>query len=220
MEIFRTFKDRPAAEDLASWLNQQGVEATVSETRDFDPSFAHSLLTREWSVRIALADFSRATEALQHFYEQRLDLVPPDYYLFGFTDAELEDIIRKPDEWGDLDYALARELLLRRGTGPDDEQIRLLRSKRYETLSKPENEESGSYLAWGYGLSIVGGFLGSLIGWHLMNSHKILPDGKKLPRYSESSRAHGKRIFWLGIVVTIGYSFFKMYSLILSAVGL
>ena len=201
-----------AAEDLAAWLCRRGINAEVSDTSAyFDPSFAHSVLSREWSVRIAPTDFTKASDELHHFYEQRLNLVPDDYYLFSFTDEELEEILRKPDEWGDLDYALANHMLHRRGKGLSDEQIHMLRAKRYESLSKPEVEEAGEFLTWGYVLSILGGFLGSLIGWHLMNSQKTLPDGKRLPRYPEAARAHGRRIFWLGIIVTITYALIRMY---------
>jgi hypothetical protein len=218
MEIFRTFKDAPAAEDLASWLCRRGINAVVSDTSAyFDPSFAHSVLSREWSVRIPSADFTKASDELHHFYEQRLELVPVDYYLFSFTDAELEEILRKPDEWGDLDYALANNMLHRRGKGLSDEQIGMLRTKRYESLSKPEAEEAGKYLTWGYVLAVLGGFLGSLIGWHLINSCKTLPDGKKLPRYPDAARAHGRRIFWVGIVVTVSYAFLRMYFSIRAA---
>ena len=200
MKSFRTFKDAPAAKDLADWLCVRGIPAEVTDTSAFfDPSFAHSILSTEWTVRIASADFTRATEALQHFYEQRLDRVPEDYYLFAFTDQELEEILMKPDEWGDLDYALAHHMLRARGKGITSEELHALRNKRYQALSMPETEETGNFVSWRYGLSILGGFIGSMIGWHLMNSHKILPDGKKVPRYPEAARAQGKRIFWLGI---------------------
>jgi len=212
MELFRRFKDAPAAHDLADWLRLRGIQASVSDNSGyFDPSFAHSILSREWSVHIAAGDFTRATEELRHFYEQRLERVPADYYLFAFNDNELEDILIKPDEWGDLDYALARHILADRGKSWSDAELSDFRDRRYQSLSMPETEETGSYLAWGFTLSVVGGLIGSMIGWHLMNSHKILPDGKKVHRFTTATRAKGRYIFWLGIAVTIIFALLRMY---------
>jgi hypothetical protein len=50
-----------------------------------------------------------------------------------------------------------------------------------------------------------------MIGWHLMNSQKILPDGKKVARYPDAARMQGRRTFWLGIVVTIVFALLRMY---------
>ncbi len=49
--------------------------------------------------------FTRAHAVLEAFYEKQLQEVDPDYYLFAFTDAELLDILSKPDEWGHFDYS-------------------------------------------------------------------------------------------------------------------
>ena len=174
METFRTFKDAPAAEDLAQWLTDRGIKAVVVDTSvHFDPSFAYSILSKEWAVRIAAGDFTRAGEMLHHFYEQRLDGIPRDYYLFSFTDQELEEILRKPDEWGDLDYALAQHILQQRGRYVTDQELRELRDKRYETLSKPEEDSAGAFIGWGYGLSIAGGFIGSTLAETLVRADSL-----------------------------------------------
>ena len=209
---FRTFKDAPAAEDLAEWLRLQGIAAEVSDTSGyFDPSFAHSILSREWTVRIGAEDFTKAGAELRHFYDQRLSSVPDDYYLFAFSDAELEEILEKPDEWGDLDYALARHILQTRGRQLPDEALQALRLARYEALSRPEADPSGGMVTWGYVLAVFAGFIGSLIGWHLMNGRKILPDGKSVPRYTAAAAVQGRRIFRLGIAVTLLYVLIRMY---------
>jgi len=220
MVPFRTFKDAPAAADLAEWLILQGIHSEVTDTSAyFDPSFAHSILTREWTVRIRSEDFTRAAEVLHHFYDQRLGSVPEDYYLFRFTDAELEDILSKPDEWGDLDYALARQILQTRGRSLPEEALQLLRKKRYEQLSSPERQAAGNIIAWGYVLAIGAGFIGSLIGWHLMNSRKILPDGKSVPRYTKAAALQGKRIFRLGLAVTFIFALIRIYIAYQKGVG-
>ena len=217
---FRTFKDAPAAEDLVAWLRLQDIDAELSNTSAyFDPSFAHSILSREWTVLIPAKDFTEATAALQHYYEQRLNAVPCDYYLYSFSNDELEAILARPDEWGDLDYALAREILDSRGLRYSDEQLASLRTARYEELSRPETERSGIVVLWGYVLSAIAGLIGSLVGWYLMHGRKTLPDGKTVPRYAAAATTHGRRIFWLGILVTLIYTALRMYYTYTHGVG-
>ena len=64
---------------------------------------------------MAAADFPRAHLALKAYYQAQLSTMDPDYYLFSFTDTELLEIVTHPDEWGHLDYALAKKLLADRG---------------------------------------------------------------------------------------------------------
>ena len=118
METFRTFKDEHPATDLAQWLQERGVEAQVADTSvSFDPSFSNSGLNKEWAVRIAPEDFSKAGNLLRDYYAAQVDAIPADYYLFEFSDEELMDILKKPDEWGDLDYVLARRYWRSAATG-------------------------------------------------------------------------------------------------------
>jgi hypothetical protein len=213
METFRVFKDVNAAHDLAVWLKDRGVPVAVADTSPpFDPTFANSILSKEWAVRVAPEYFSEATELLYQHYSIRLHNIPADYYLYDFSDAELQEILLKPDEWGDLDYVLAQKILQSRGQSVSDEELETLRDQRYAELSKPEEEDATDFINWGYGLSVFGGFIGSLVGWHLMSSQKTLPDGNKVMRFSPTTRRHGRRIFRIGLVVTAILVLLKMYT--------
>lgn len=207
MEEFRTFKSEVEAEDLAAWLCRRGIHAEVRNIAPrFDPSFANSVLSRGWAVELDASDFSRASESLHHFFDQRLSAVPPDYYLFGFSDAELYEILQKPDEWGDLDHALAGALLKERGLEFDAEDVRQLRAKRYTQLAEPDTILGSGWLIFGYLLSLTG-LLGALNGWYLEHGQKLLPDGRKVPRYTASVRKHGRYMFAIGVIATVILSF-------------
>lgn len=219
-ETFRVFKDVHAATELAVWLNDRGIAAEVDDTSSpFDPTFANSILSKEWVVRILPTDFSAANDLLQQFYILRLNAVPKDYYLYSFSDEELKEILLKPDQWGDLDYVLAQEILASRGKSISPNELQALRDKRYQELSQPEEHDVPDFIAWGYILSLVGGLIGSLIGWHLMSAQKVLPDGKKVPRFSEKARTQGRRIFWLGLIITIVFFLVRISNSILSAIS-
>lgn len=212
MITYKTFKEPRAAEDLAFWLKRRGIEAEVYDTSaNFDPSFANSIVSKELAVRINAGDFKKATELHRQFYRNRLQQIPQDYYLFSFTDSELIEILAKPDEWGDLDYILAQQILHDRGIEITDEHLEDLRNKRYEALSQPEEQDTGGNIVWGYGLSLAAGIIGSLIGWHLMSSLKTLPDGKTIYRYPPAARAHGRRIFQIGMIITLLFFLVGMY---------
>jgi hypothetical protein len=62
-------------------------------------------------------DFAVAQRELEKYYRAQIAHAEDDYYLFEFSDAELNEILSKPDEWGDFDYQLAQQLLRERGNG-------------------------------------------------------------------------------------------------------
>ena len=68
-----------------------------------------------YEIKIQAEKFNLANRVLRENIQVDLDEVDPDYYLFGFSDFELIEIFRQPDEWGRLDYAIARKILESRG---------------------------------------------------------------------------------------------------------
>lgn len=44
-----------------------------------------------------------------------IEVVDKDYYLFSFTEIELEDLIQKKNEWSKFDFLLAKKILNDRG---------------------------------------------------------------------------------------------------------
>ena len=71
---------------------------------------------------------------------------------------------------------------------------------KIETLKKPDEPQT-FWIGIGYFFAIMGGLLGVFIGWFLTTHKKTLPDGERVYGYSESDRIHGRRIFWIGVVV-------------------
>jgi hypothetical protein len=138
-----------------------------------------------------------------------LDEVDKDYYLFSFSDAELAEIISRPDEWGHLDYQLAQKILKERGKGIDDSEIELLKFRRFNELAEPESTND-IWIVLGYVASltggifgILGGFIGILAGWSLAYWKKTLPDGQKVYVYNDQARRHGKVMIILSVVTSI-----------------
>lgn len=155
-----------------------------------------------YEIKIQPEQFNKANRVLRENIQVNLHEVDPDYYLFSFDDFELIEIFRQPDEWGRLDYAIARKILESRGITYTNDELEALWKSRIETLAKPEQEGK----AWVYAgrfFSVMGGFFGILIGLVLIQSTKTLPDGRKVFTYDDETRKQGKNILYISIVVTV-----------------
>ena len=120
--------------------------------------------------------------------------------MFDFTNDELYDVLLKYDEWSEFDYALAKKILIERGEKINQEILDSLKSERVNEMNKPEPSQKYWIIA-GYIFSILGGFLGLIIGYFIWTSKKSLPNGEKIYSYSDSDRKNGKYIFYIGLII-------------------
>lgn len=132
--------------------------------------------------------------------DELLKSMNKDHYLFEFPNEELYEILTKPDEWNSFDYKLAQLILKDRDQDINEDFFHSLKKKRIAELSKPDKGQD-FWIISGYIFSLLGGFLGILIGWFLWTMKKTLPNGEKVYIYSDPDRRHGRRIFTIGIVV-------------------
>lgn len=97
----------------------------------------------QFEVRIPAGQFVKANRLLRESIQVNLGEVDPDYYLFSFQDFELIDILRKPDEWGLLDFVIARKILESRGITYSNDELDALWKNRIDALARPEHEGAG-----------------------------------------------------------------------------
>jgi len=202
-EAFQKLHSVEQANDVGEILKKAGIEYHVVQDKPFfDISFAFNKTDPDVNLVIRQSDFLKAREALQDYYESRLESVDKDYYLFQFTDKELTEIIQKPDEWGSFDYELAKHILHERGIDITEDLESTIMEKRLEELSMPENISRG-WIILGYVCAAFGGFLGIIIGWILAYYTKKLPNGERVYVYNSTARKHGKIIFYISIFTFI-----------------
>ncbi|MEI9912162.1 MAG: hypothetical protein WDO71_22415 [Bacteroidota bacterium] len=60
-----------------------------------------------------------------------------DYYLFSFSDDELMDVLRKPDEWNEFDLYWAKKILHIRGVEIKPEDLEKAKQERLDELKQP-----------------------------------------------------------------------------------
>lgn len=197
---FQKFNDQEAASELGSLLKENNIEYLLEDcSASFDPSFANSTLGKDFRIKLKKQDFEKADNLLQNISLKQFDTVDKDYYLFGFTDSELMEIITKRDEWGQFDFLFAQKLLKDRGKEIKPEVVELLRKQRIAELAKPE-ENQKAWIYAGYITAFLSGFLGFFIGWHLSSHKKTLPNGDRVYSYSKPDRIHGIRILIIGAI--------------------
>ncbi|HBS87546.1 MAG: hypothetical protein A2W91_00230 [Bacteroidetes bacterium GWF2_38_335] len=201
--VFKRFNDVGQANELAELLASNGIEyRLVDDSPPVDITFTGDPLHKEAQLMIKQSDFEKANLILDKQAEETMADIDSDYYLFGFANEELYEILEKTDEWNAFDYKLAQKILRDRGEDINDALLKSLRQKRIAALAQPEKGQ-GLWILSGYFFSLFGGFLGIVIGWFLWKMKKTLPNGEKVLSHTATNRFHGKVIFVIGLIVFI-----------------
>ncbi|MFT3912126.1 MAG: hypothetical protein QM737_22055 [Ferruginibacter sp.] len=212
---YQRFNDISTAELVGEKLSQYEIEFLIEDnSRFFDISFANNSVTASINLKIQPQDFQKADKVLGELYQNSVDNVDKDYYLFNFTDEELKDVITKQDEWGHFDFQLAQKILKDKGISVDSNEIEIIKQERITTLGKPDSVNSWAMLfAFLFSIiagwyTLLGGFVGILMGWALAYFKKTLPDGQSVYAYNEKARKQGKFLIVISsIVIAVSYVF-------------
>jgi hypothetical protein len=153
-------------------------------------------------VQVLPRDKANGDKLVEIMAGKEVQAIEEDDYLSKFSDEELLDVLKKPDEWNRTDYQLALKFLRERGQEITDEHLQALATARITELSQP-NPMSSSMITLGYLLCLLGGIVGIMVGIQLYSSNKRLPDGRKTYAYSPQVRSHGARILALGSVMLL-----------------
>ncbi|MFT7611552.1 MAG: hypothetical protein ACI9J3_000497 [Parvicellaceae bacterium] len=205
---FKTVRDQIEADDYATLFEQADIPVLqTNNVSNLDQSFSGHSLNDSYFILIRLGDFEKARKILVDEADKIITELDQDYYLFDFSDKELTNILKKPDEWGEIDQRLAAQLLHKRGVIFKPEEIKSFETDRIETLKKPE-DESSKLIVFGYILAILGpvifvysGFLSIFLGSLIMKMKRTLPNGEKVYAFSAKDRKHGLYILTIGAIL-------------------
>jgi hypothetical protein len=210
---YKKFNDIALANDLAEVLQQHSIDHRVEEQfTSFNPTFYADETAKDYAVKISADDFLKVNEILKAEESQSVAAAETDHYLYDFTNEELTDLVSKPDEWSQFDNLLALKILKERGVNITDQTLAQLNSTRLEELKAPEKPQ-GTWIVFGYFFAILGGLLGTFIGWHLLTHKKTLPNGERVFNYSEADRAHGKIILYLSVMILVAVTIIRILSI-------
>jgi hypothetical protein len=199
--VYKKFVDEEPAQALIQELNANNIETEMAHDREsLDSLYGQKVFAKQYFVKIKHSDIVRADALLEEQSKKQLDSVDKDHYLFTFTNDELHEIMEKPDEWNEFDFQLARKILAERGHTVDESTIAQLKNERFKSLAEPM-KSNPSWVIIGYVLAILGGIIGTIMGWHMSTHKKPLPNGQVTYAFTKSDRAHGRIIMVIGIVV-------------------
>lgn len=196
----RTFRTPEEAEAFVLELEGLGFAPVLEDNRKFLSGAILGAVPDYFVVKLPSAELLSAEAALEDAAEKELAGVPQDHYLFSFSDDELQEIVRKPDEWNAMDRKLARRLLAERGQHVPNAEV--LTTARIEELAEPADPQTIRVLV-GYVCVVLFPYLAVFIGYHLNTAKKTLPDGRRVYVYNGDDRSHGKWIFFIGIVTSL-----------------
>lgn len=201
---YQSFYTMEEAENCASILEENNIIVRIETDKPLlDKQIIGEDLDLNVHLKIREEDYSKADAVMDSMAEEVAEEIveeKDEHYLLKFSNEELINVIRKPDEWSKQDYFLSHKILSDRGVIIPDEKISAYKAERLHELSQPESGVNG-WLALGYLLAVLGGLLGIPFGYLLMSSKKIVPDGSLVYLFDEKTRAHGKIICILSLII-------------------
>jgi hypothetical protein len=212
-EVFKSFYAEKDAKQFLEILRDNNIEYAVEKHRiHLDKIIIGDDLMPEYHLKINPDDFDKANKAIDSVISSGVTEIEPDYYLYEFTDDELIEVVRKPDEWNNQDVIIARKILSDRGIVYSDKDMSNIRAERIEELKKPYQERTATLLD-GYLLAIVVGPIGIFYSLYKLTAKRILPDGRKVHVFDAFSRRHFRIMLFLSVTETtllfLGFS--KLY---------
>src|ERR1044071_5103671 len=200
-EVFHAFYVEEDANSMVNLLSQKGIDCKIERSKPIiDKIIIGDEIEPSFLLKIPGDEFNRAHEIINEEVGESISKLDADYYLFSFSNEELMEIIRKPDEWSDQDFVIAQKILTDRGHSFSQNQIQTIKAERMEELKKPAKEEIWSILL-GYFLSIIVCIGGLFYGLFLVTGKKLLPDGTKVFTYEKRARIHGRIIILISITM-------------------
>jgi len=198
--LFQSFFTEEEASFVIEILKENGIEHQLEKSKEIlDRTFVGDNLEKKIFLKIRSSDFLKVNEIMDARILQNITALEKDYYLFSFTNAELHEIIMKPDEWSRQDFIIARKILAERGEYINEEIINDLKSKRINELSREESEPTLTIIS-GYILALLFSIVGLFFGLTFLTAKKVIPNGKKVFTYSRKTRKHGRNIVILSAV--------------------
>lgn len=200
--VFRSFYSEEEAISLVEFFKEKGINCSIVKHRPIvDKVYVGINYDREFHVKIKGSEFNKANDILDLQVAQNLSQIEPDYYLYSFSNDELQEIIEKPDEWNNQDIIISEKILQDRGFSISEAEITEKKLKRIKELERPD-KEGHLFIILGYFFAFFFGFFGVFFGLLIMNLTKTLPDGRKVSVYEKKTRSHGKNILIIGLIMT------------------
>ena len=208
---YKSFNDKALATELYSKLSNEGILVDWEDTEGyFDSSFANNEFLNLYYVKLRQQDFKKADEILVKSVSESTDQPAEDYYLFSFTNDELIDVLKKPDEWNEFDCYWAEKILDQRGVQVRQEVLLETKNERLAELKRPWKLDKiwiicaiALWLTAFWFIHIYAAVAVIFIGGYISLSKKTMPDGQRVKAFSRADRLLGKIVLIAGIALAL-----------------
>ena len=202
---YSKFYTNEEAGEFAALLQKNGIPFEAERVgAPLDGLYVGEDTDPRYLVKVMQTDFEKVNELMKHEMERQVEYVRSDYYLYQFTNEELADVVRRPDEWNYFDQALARKLLLQRNVALEAIPVNALFTA--EDLYQPSRLE-GAWLVLAYLGAVFFPFVGVPLGAVLFRSKRTLRDGSKVPLFDVTAMNHGWVLLAIGVIRTMFFFF-------------
>ncbi len=208
MNDFKTFMsltEEAIASEIISILKKNNIQFKVEDTRkNFDASFSLSEVNKPILIFLNPMDFEKANKFIDHEMIIDEDKINKNHFLYSFSNEELLNVVKNPNEWHPFDLKLAKKILNKKNISVNEEEILINQKKKELENNQPEKSDLMTILL-GYVFSLLGGLFGIGIAIFLITNKKTLTTGKKIHTYTKSDRDHGYKMLILSIIMLIFY---------------
>jgi hypothetical protein len=202
--LFQTFSLQEEVLELNNLLKDGQIRTTLHDSNKTSSNILNPTIASSFSIYIHEDDFKKANIILEKQAEKIINNIDKDYYLFSFTNDELYDVLFKKDEWSQIDFQLAKQILTDRGETISQQILDQIERKRMNEIASEKQTASPMLIYIGFITAALGGFIGVMISLSL-TSKKVLPNGKKTYNYCDRNVKEGKMMMNVAIFFIIVY---------------
>jgi hypothetical protein len=218
---YRSFNDKALATELYEKLTDAGIAVAWEDTVGyFDVTFSNNEFLNIFYVKLRPEDFKTADELLLNAVGENKQEPIGDYYLFSFSNDELIDVLKKPDEWNEFDLYWAKKILKTRGVEIKREDLEQAKIERLHELKRPWVLDKFwlicAFALWLAALWFIHIYIAAavvFIGGYISFSRKTMPDGQRVKAFSASDRIAARVVLVAGVLQAL-YILLQYYGFI------
>jgi transposase-like protein len=110
-QLFRRFTQQLEIDEVSGILQSKNIPFKIASPDSPLGSSFGSLNQEFFELYLRNEDFESAEQILKKRAEEIVQNIKSDYYLFTFSDSELQNILSNPDDWNELDVLLSAKIL-------------------------------------------------------------------------------------------------------------
>jgi hypothetical protein len=209
-KFYKDFQNLEEAKAFIDLLKANNIDYLASKPEVIiDEAIVGTRLMPKVVVKIRPYDFLTVNKLIETEIGNLEYTDLQDHYLNQLADAELHEILTRPDEWSVEDVNIAKILLRGRGVDISDEEVQRLREERLQEIRAGKTGNKAVMAL--YFLGIIIGFFTSFIfilagigmGYYYAFSKSVDLDGRKHFVFEPTTRKYGQFILFGGAAVLV-----------------